>query len=461
MYSLSRRSVPAILRGGAARNRAIYSIDHQLSGESDPTKRWSSVLTTGSSNAIGGTTSFDLKRGRFMGCRYETTAASANPPPPPEKNEYQAEKKKKTKSVVGRDWDWELTNERRPIWLRNPDEVKKEEYNEFYKKTFNDYLEPLASSHFETEGEVEFRSILYVPSMKPSGKDDIINPKTKNIGLFVKGEFISDGFDGELLPRYLRFVKGVVDSNDPPLNVSRKILQESHIVRIMKKRLVRKALYMIRGISMSEDRENYMKLWRNFGKHLKLGCIEDRENRKRIAPLLRFFSSQSTEDVISLDEYVENMKADQNDIYFIAADSVTSARNTPLLKKLVKNGIEVLFLVDPIDKVAIQNLKSYKDKNFVDITQEGLDLGQLLGSKDDDRYKEMKQEFGTCDLIKKVALPDSRVLYTVLRSPHIDKKSREQFQMIVKKEYYVIKAQRPSELRQKFFWLKRRATWRT
>ncbi|KAL1546885.1 heat shock protein 90-6, mitochondrial-like [Salvia divinorum] len=457
MHRLARRSVPDILRSSAARHRAIYSVDHQLSGESDTTKRWCSVLTTGGSNAIGATTSFDLKRGHFMGCRYETTANSANPPPPPEKNEYQSEKKKKTKSVVGRDWDRELTNERQPIWLHNPDEVKKEDYDEFYRKTFNDYLDPLASSHFATEGEVEFRSILYVPSMKPSGKDDMINHKTKNIGLFVKGVFISDDFDGELFPRYLRFIKGIVDSNDSPLNVSRKVLQESRIVHIMKKRLVHKAFDMILGISMSEDREDYMKFWRNFGKHLKLGCIEDRENRKRIAPLLRFFSSQSKEDVISLDEYVENMKADQKDIYFIETDSIYSARKTPLVKKLAKKDIEVLFLVDPTDKVAIQNLKSYKDKNFVDITKEDLNLG----GKDEERYKEMKQEFGTCDLIKKVALPDSRVIYTVLRSPHIDKKSREQFQMIVKKEYYVIKAQRPSELRQKFFWLKRRATWRT
>ncbi|KAL3645502.1 hypothetical protein CASFOL_010682 [Castilleja foliolosa] len=225
--------------------------------------------------------------------------------------------KKKTKTVVERYWDWELTNETQLIWLRNSKEVTTEEYNEFYKKTFNEYLEPLASSHFTTEGEEEFRSILYVPSIAPTGKDDVVNPKTKNIRLYVKHVFISDDFDGELFPRYLSFVKGVVDSNDLPLNVSREILQESRIVRIMRKRLVRKAFDMILGISMSENRDDYEKFWENFGKHMKLGCIEDRENHKRIAPLLRFFSSQS-EDMISLDEYVENMKPDQKDIYFIA-----------------------------------------------------------------------------------------------------------------------------------------------
>ncbi|KAK2995634.1 hypothetical protein RJ640_013591 [Escallonia rubra] len=314
-------------------------------------------------------------------------------------DEKAVEKKKKTKTVVEKYWDWELTNETQPIWLRNAKEVSTEEYNEFYKKTFNEYMDPLASSHFTTEGEVEFRSILYVPAMAPmSGKDDIANPKTKNIRLYVKRVFISDDFDGELFPRYLSFVKGVVDSNDLPLNVSREILQESRIVRIMRKRLVRKAFDMILGISMSENRDDYDKFWENFGKHLKLGCIEDRDNHKRLAPLLRFFSSQSEDELISLDEYVQNMKTGQKDIYYIAADSVSSAKNTPFLERLLEKEFEVLYLVDPIDEVAIQNLKSYKDMNFVDITKEDLDLGD----KNEEKEKQMKQEFGqTCDWIKK------------------------------------------------------------
>ncbi|XP_010657447.1 heat shock protein 90-6, mitochondrial isoform X1 [Vitis vinifera] len=315
-----------------------------------------------------------------------------------EQDEKAEQKKKKTKTVVERYWDWEQTNETQPIWLRNPKEVSTEEYNEFYKKAFNEYLDPLASSHFTTEGEVEFRSILYVPAIAPMGKEDIVNPKTKNIRLYVKRVFISDDFDGELFPRYLSFVKGVVDSNDLPLNVSREILQESRIVRIMRKRLVRKAFDMILGISLSENREDYEKFWENFGKHLKLGCIEDRENHKRLAPLLRFFSSQSENEMISLDEYVENMKLEQKDIYYIASDSVTSARNTPFLEKLLEKDLEVLFLVDPIDEVAITNLKSYKEKNFVDISKEDLDIGD----KSEEKEKEMKQEFGqTCDWIKK------------------------------------------------------------
>ncbi|KAJ3697023.1 hypothetical protein LUZ61_000728 [Rhynchospora tenuis] len=305
------------------------------------------------------------------------------------------EKKKKTKTVIEKYWDWELTNETQPIWLRNPKEVTTQEYNEFYRKTFNEYLDPLASSHFTTEGEVEFRSILFVPSVK---KEDLIDSKTKNIRLYVKRVFISDDFDGELFPRYLSFVKGVVDSNDLPLNVSREILQESRIVRIMRKRLVRKAFDMILGISLSENRDDYDRFWENFGKFLKLGCMEDKENHKRLAPLLRFFSNQSENELISLDEYVENMKPEQKDIYYVAADSVTSAKNAPFLERLTEKEYEVLFLVDPMDEVAIQNLKSYKEKNFVDISKEDLDLGD----KNEEKEKEIKQEFSkTCDWIKK------------------------------------------------------------
>ncbi|XP_062202113.1 heat shock protein 90-6, mitochondrial-like [Phragmites australis] len=309
--------------------------------------------------------------------------------------ETKAEAKKKTKTVVEKYWDWELTNETQPIWLRNPKEVSTDEYNEFYKKTFNEYLDPLASSHFTTEGEVEFRSILFVPATK---KEDITDRKTKNIRLYVKRVFISDDFDGELFPRYLSFVKGVVDSNDLPLNVSREILQESRIVRIMRKRLVRKAFDMILGISCSENRDDYERFWENYGKFLKLGVMEDKENHKRIAPLLRFFSSQSNDELISLDEYVENMKPEQKDIYFIAADSLSSAKNAPFLERLTEKEYEVLLLVDPMDEVAIQNLNSYKDKKFVDISKEDLDLGD----KNEDRENDIKQEYSqACDWIKK------------------------------------------------------------
>ncbi|KMZ71217.1 Chaperone protein htpG family protein [Zostera marina] len=312
-------------------------------------------------------------------------------------NDTNVEKKKKTKKVIEKYWDWDLSNETQPIWLRTPKEVTTGEYNEFYRNTFNEYLDPLASSHFTTEGEVEFRSILYVPGVLPSGKQDTINAKTKNIRLYVKRVFISDDFDGELFPRYLSFVKGVVDSNDLPLNVSREILQESRIVRMMQKRLVRKAFDMILGISLSENKDDYDKFWENFGKNMKLGCLEDHSNHKRLAPLLRFFSSHGEQELISLDEYVENMKPEQKAIYYIAAESITSAKNAPFLEKILEKDMEVLFLIDPIDEVAVTNLKSYKEKDFIDISKEDLDLGD----KDEVKEKEIQQEFGqTCDWIK-------------------------------------------------------------
>ncbi|XP_010554255.1 PREDICTED: heat shock protein 90-5, chloroplastic [Tarenaya hassleriana] len=309
----------------------------------------------------------------------------------------EGETKKKKTTKTEKYWDWELANETKPIWMRNAKEVEKEEYNEFYKKTFNEFLDPLTHTHFTTEGEVEFRSILYVPGMGPLNNEDVMNPKTKNIRLYVKRVFISDDFDGELFPRYLSFVKGVVDSDDLPLNVSREILQESRIVRIMRKRLVRKTFDMIQEISESENKEDYKKFWENFGRFLKLGCIEDTGNHKRITPLLRFHSSKSEEELTSLDEYVENMGENQKAIYYLATDSLKSAKSAPFLEKLVQKDIEVLYLVEPIDEVAIQNLQTYKEKKFVDISKEDLELGD----EDEVKERETKQEFNLlCDWIK-------------------------------------------------------------
>ncbi|XP_051146103.1 heat shock protein 90-5, chloroplastic [Andrographis paniculata] len=309
----------------------------------------------------------------------------------------EGEKKKTKKTKTEKYWDWELANETKPIWMRSPKEVEKEQYQEFYKKTFNEFLDPLAYSHFTTEGEVEFRSVLYIPGMAPLNNEEVINPKTKNIRLYVKRVFISDDFDGELFPRYLSFVKGVVDSDDLPLNVSREILQESRIVRIMRKRLVRKTFDMIQDLAESEDKEDYKKFWENFGRFLKLGCIEDTGNHKRITPLLRFFSSKSEEEPISLNDYVENMGEKQNAIYYLATDSLKSAKSAPFLEKLVQKDIEVLYLIEPIDEVAIQNLQTYKEKKFVDISKEDLELGD----EDEVKERETKQEYNLlCDWIK-------------------------------------------------------------
>ncbi|PQQ01728.1 heat shock protein 90-5 chloroplastic [Prunus yedoensis var. nudiflora] len=250
----------------------------------------------------------------------------------------EGEKKKKTKTE--KYWDWELANETKPIWMRNPKEVEKDEYHEFYKKTFSEFLDPVAYTHFTTEGEVEFRSVLYIPGMGPLNNEDVVNAKTKNIRLYVKRIFISDDFDGEL---------------------------------------------------------DYKKLWENFGRFLKLGCIEDSGNHKRLTPLLRFHSSKSEEELISLDDYVENMPENQKAIYYLAADSLKSAKSAPFLEKLVQKDIEVLYLVEPIDEVAIQNLQTYKEKKFVDISKEDLELGD----EDEVKERETEQEYNLlCDWIK-------------------------------------------------------------
>ncbi|KAG0632011.1 hypothetical protein M758_1G297800 [Ceratodon purpureus] len=306
-------------------------------------------------------------------------------------------KEKKKKTITEKYWDWELVNETKPIWLRNAKEVAKEDYNTFYKSTFKEFIDPQAYTHFSTEGEIEFKSLLYIPGMAPFNSEDMLSGKTKNIRLYVKRVFISDEFDGELFPRYLGFVKGVVDSNDLPLNVSREILQESRIVRIMKKRLVRKTFDMVEEISNRENKEDYKQFWSSYGKNMKLGCIEDTANHKRLAPLLRFNSSKNEEEMISLDQYVESMKEDQKAIYYLAADTIKSAKSAPFLEELVKKDIDVLFLVEPIDEVAITNLQSYKDKKFVDISKEDLELGDV----DEEKEKEIEKEYRLlCDWMK-------------------------------------------------------------
>ncbi|CAI5529472.1 unnamed protein product [Closterium sp. Naga37s-1] len=312
---------------------------------------------------------------------------------------------KKTRTVEEKYSDWVLENDTKPIWVRAPKEVEQAEYSEFFKNTFKEFLDPLAHAHFSTEGEIEFKSLLYVPGMAPFDANDMFSGKTRNIRLYVKRVFISDQFDGELLPRYMAFIKGVVDSNDLPLNVSREILQESRVVRIMRKRLVRKVFDMLDDVAARKDADgkpssDYTTFWQSFGRNVKLGCIEDTGNHKRLAPLLRFFSSASEDELISLEDYTGRMKDAQKEIYYIAADTVRSAKSAPFLEKLNQKGLEVLFLVEPIDEVAVTTLQSYKDLKFVDISKEDLDLGD---EGDEASKREQEKEFaGVCDWMKGV-----------------------------------------------------------
>eukprot|EP00271_Cylindrocystis_brebissonii_P009075 TRINITY_DN23695_c0_g1_i1.p1 TRINITY_DN23695_c0_g1~~TRINITY_DN23695_c0_g1_i1.p1 ORF type:complete len:825 (-),score=228.27 TRINITY_DN23695_c0_g1_i1:585-3059(-) len=309
------------------------------------------------------------------------------------------EPKTKKKTVQEKYFDWELMNQTKPIWMRSTKEVAKEEYNEFFKTTFKEFIDPLAYTHFVTEGEIEFRSLLYIPGMAPfQPEQNYMSDKQKNIRLYVKRVFISDEFNGELFPRYLKFISGVVDSNDLPLNVSREILQESRIVKIMRKRLVRKTFDMLDEIAEREDKSDYETFWTNFGKFLKLGVLEDQTSHKRIAPLLRFFSSKGEDKLITLDEYVERMKEGQGSIFFLAADSMSNAKSAPFLEKLAKNDLEVLFLLEPLDEPILAQLAKYKEKKFVDVTKEDLDLGEAV---DKEKEREVEKETQVlCDWIK-------------------------------------------------------------
>ncbi|KAH7299482.1 hypothetical protein KP509_24G014100 [Ceratopteris richardii] len=301
--------------------------------------------------------------------------------------------REETKTKLEKYYTYDVVNEDQPIWRRSPKEVTKEQYHAFFKKTYDKHLEPMAHTHFSTEGEVEFKTLLYVPGMAPIGADD---GGKKNIKMYVKRVFISDDFHGELFPRYLSFMKGVVDSDDLPLNISRELLQESRIVRLMRKRLIKKSFDLFDSIARSENKEDYKRFYKNFGKYIKLGVTEDHDNRKRLATFLRFYSSQHQEEMISLKDYLENMKPDQKHIYYFSSESVKSARNAPFLEQLNSKGYEVLFMTEPLDEVSAQHLKYYDGKKFVDISKETFDLGG-----DDEELKRLENEYGMlCDWMK-------------------------------------------------------------
>merc|ERR1712178_241251 len=317
----------------------------------------------------------------------------------------------KTKKVSEEVVEWNQVNSEKAIWTRSPRDVEDDDYNRFYKTISKDSEGPLTKMHFAAEGEIEFRSILFVP---PKAPYDLLEGKAKSasIKLYVRRVFITDEFE-DMMPRWLSFIKGVVDSEDLPLNVSREMLQTSKVLRVIKKKLVTKALEMVRKLAEkkkkkeddeddekkddeeteekekspaeeAEDNEDYLKFWKEFNKAIKLGLYEDSSNRTKLAKLLRFQTSKSGDNWTSLEKYISRMKKGQKNIYYISAESKEAAEKSPYLERFRKKGIEVLYYVDPIDEYAMPQLTEFKGFQFMGANKENLKF-------DDDEDEEKKE----------------------------------------------------------------------